>query len=227
MTKQCSKCGVAKLFPGEFYKGRGACKECCRSRYKNEAKLCPAEKVCPRCKERRQSDEFNRSSASKDGLASYCRTCAAKASKELMKQKRIAARENPAPLPATKQCTKCGDIKPSEGFTRDSANPTGLFSWCKDCVKQSSQHRRESDREKHRFHHKKHRYGITRADYQRLFQEQGEVCKICGQSARLGVDHDHVTGRVRGLLCHKCNAGIGLLCEDVEVLRRAISYLED
>lgn len=63
---------------------------------------------------------------------------------------------------------------------------------------------------------------------------QANKCAICGceggsednRGDRLAVDHDHETGVVRGLLCHKCNTAIGLLRDDPEVLRRAADYLD-
>jgi len=57
-------------------------------------------------------------------------------------------------------------------------------------------------------------------------QEQKGRCVICQEELPLCIDHDHETGKVRGLLCRLCNAGIGMLRESPEVLRRAIAYLE-
>jgi hypothetical protein len=76
----------------------------------------------------------------------------------------------------------------------------------------------------------KRKYGITRDQYEALLCHQGGVCAICRQTCvtgfRLGVDHDHKTGKVRGLLCSKCNRGIGNLGDDVVRLRLAVQYLE-
>lgn len=55
---------------------------------------------------------------------------------------------------------------------------------------------------------------------------QGGRCLLCGEVKPLAVDHDHVTGAVRGLLCKGCNTGIGLLREDPMLLRAAARYLE-
>lgn len=81
----------------------------------------------------------------------------------------------------------------------------------------------------------KRRYGITAAEYQRLYEAQDGVCAICeepetakgrgGEIKRLAVDHCHKTGRVRSLLCDACNRLLGYAREDHVVLRRAISYL--
>lgn len=81
------------------------------------------------------------------------------------------------------------------------------------------------------------KYGITVEDYERILAEQGGVCAVCGDPERtthrgsaspwsLSVDHDHVTGRVRGLLCTPCNRGIGFLRDDPSIMRRALEYLD-
>lgn len=75
------------------------------------------------------------------------------------------------------------------------------------------------------------RYGITLADYDAILAAQGGRCACCGVAAnrngkRLFVDHDHATGAVRGVICHKCNAGIGALGDTIDGVRQALSYLE-
>lgn len=70
------------------------------------------------------------------------------------------------------------------------------------------------------------RYGITLAQYDAMVISQGGKCAICGRaSERLVVDHDHVTGMVRGLLCDPCNLGIGKLGDTVAALIAATAYL--
>jgi Autographiviridae endonuclease VII len=77
-------------------------------------------------------------------------------------------------------------------------------------------------------------YGITLVEYTRMLKKQGHACAVCKASTpgnRSGshnwpVDHDHKTKRVRGLLCQSCNRALGLLKEDIRVLRRMIRYLE-
>lgn len=72
-------------------------------------------------------------------------------------------------------------------------------------------------------------YGITPEDYQQMMDEQEGKCVLCREECssgqRLSVDHNHDTGKVRGLLCRNCNRGLGLLKEDPSVLLRAIEYL--
>lgn len=81
----------------------------------------------------------------------------------------------------------------------------------------------------------KYRYGVTEAQYLRMFTAQDGRCKLCGrrEEARveggkihsLVIDHDHRTGKVRGLLCRWCNAGLGLFDDDPKRMRKAAAYL--
>jgi len=78
----------------------------------------------------------------------------------------------------------------------------------------------------------KKNYGISEAEYLNLLRGQNGVCKMCKQnshlkSGRLAVDHCHKTGKIRGLLCTKCNTGIGMFEDNVELLKAAIKYLEE
>ena len=74
------------------------------------------------------------------------------------------------------------------------------------------------------------KYGITEQQYDDLLKAQHGVCAICGRHQhyqRLSVDHDHKTGRVRGLLCMQCNRGIGRFFDSPIRLRSAAEYLEN
>ena len=71
-------------------------------------------------------------------------------------------------------------------------------------------------------------YGITGARYHEMIKEQLGCCLICLKpSEDLCVDHDHTTGKVRGLLCKRCNAGLGQFYDNVASLARAIEYLAE
>ena len=73
-------------------------------------------------------------------------------------------------------------------------------------------------------------YGITIADYDRMFEEQNGVCAICGEARpeerTLHIDHDHETGVIRGLLCFRCNNALGDFREEYELFQRAADYLD-
>jgi hypothetical protein len=77
----------------------------------------------------------------------------------------------------------------------------------------------------------KSRYGVSTTEYERLLAEQEGLCACCGVSEAdfggyLCVDHCHVTGRIRGLLCRKCNTAIGLLGDNLDGLVAAVAYLK-
>jgi hypothetical protein len=74
--------------------------------------------------------------------------------------------------------------------------------------------------------HLKRKYGLTLDEFDRLLEAQGGVCVICGREGVDHVDHDHNTGRVRGILCFQCNVAIGLLEDDVDRIAAAIAYLD-
>ena len=74
------------------------------------------------------------------------------------------------------------------------------------------------------------KFGITLDDLEEMDRQQGGRCKICGgvdDFQRLSIDHDHSTGKVRGLLCTKCNSGLGQFRDDPELLEAAAQYLRD
>ena len=72
----------------------------------------------------------------------------------------------------------------------------------------------------------KRRYNLEVKEYIALCEEQGGLCAICQTfTPRLCVDHSHETGENRGLLCHKCNVGLGQFNDNIQLLADAISYL--
>lgn len=82
----------------------------------------------------------------------------------------------------------------------------------------------------------KKKYGITLDEYYAMLEEQQGRCKICNSTTaisednliqRFAVDHCHQTGRVRGLLCIRCNAGLGMFLDNEVFLAAAISYLKE
>ena len=72
----------------------------------------------------------------------------------------------------------------------------------------------------------KKKYGISLEDYENLSKSQNNQCAICYKEEKLVVDHNHTTGKVRGLLCNDCNRNLIAQREDPEIFRRAADYLE-
>jgi len=73
-------------------------------------------------------------------------------------------------------------------------------------------------------------YGITYEQFVEMYYKQDKKCAICNKEIDINsrfthIDHCHKTGKVRGLLCHQCNAGIGFLNDDINILANAIKYL--
>lgn len=131
----------------------------------------------------------------------------------------------------TKTCSRCKEEKPKSEFHKQTASSDGLRLMCKVC-RCRSQHKycEQNSREIHDRHlHRK--YGISIDDYDKMSTMQGHKCAICGSqnpgrdNSRFSVDHDHVTGQVRALLCHKCNQVLGLMQDDPDLLEKAATYI--
>ncbi len=144
-----------------------------------------------------------------------------------------------------KVCKKCGLEKPSSDFYKEKRVKDGLSARCKSCCREDAKEvfRRDPEpyrrraREAHTYASRRERtlrekYNMTVADYDELFEKQKGCCAICGTTDsghnvtnHLLVDHDHSTGKVRGLLCSSCNLGIGKFKDDTNLLATAINYL--
>lgn len=139
-----------------------------------------------------------------------------------------------------KACSRCNESKPLSEFPeqRTAKGSVYLHSRCRAC-------RREQCREWAKTKQGKavKRSGILRrefrmseCEYGQMHDAQGGVCAICGRAetkvhrdgsiCRLSVDHDHVSGDVRGLLCSKCNVGLGFFEDNPESLRKAADYIQ-
>lgn len=121
----------------------------------------------------------------------------------------------------TKVCTKCNRELPVDDFYKRSETGRPI-SRCKECYKKRPQ-------DVLRLNLK--RVGLTVEQFDAMLLGQDGACAICATPAgqregRLSVDHDHVTGRIRALLCYRCNSGIGMFSDNPDLLHAAIAYLE-
>lgn len=148
-----------------------------------------------------------------------------------------------------RQCSKCKRVDPPCGFTPDS-----FRAQCRECVrsrmKSWDQSRKDQDpigyaKLKHdrylrydrpglRGRHIRKTYGLTEEQVSQIFENQEGLCAICSTLMEVAgrgrnracIDHDHETGRVRGLLCGLCNVGLGCLRDSPQLLRNATQYLD-
>lgn len=133
------------------------------------------------------------------------------------------------------------------GVVLRTENPNKWILQCKSCGAEHEQSSREIQRNQKSMSCKNYRppnwtglekadvrvrhvYGITLEQYHQMLADQNYRCAICGQEdevegRKLAIDHCHTTGKVRGLLCGKCNRGLGLFYDNSKLLQNAISYL--
>jgi len=157
------------------------------------------------------------------------------------------SRQPPLAADATeKLCPRCGRVRLLRFFALRMRNGQGTRKgYCRECETnygterlKSSQEARTSRRRDaanwnrtNRDYRLRTLYGITEADYETMLEKQGGRCAICrtdtvgGNSRHWHVDHDHSTGVVRGLLCHRCNMALGYFKDDPRRLVDALLYL--
>jgi len=133
-------------------------------------------------------------------------------------------------LDTTKPCPDCG-VDARVLFYLDSAGRK-TNAHCRECHKKrcNSRWHSKSQQEK-QASRVRAMYGIDPEKYLQMHEDQQGRCAICGEipttKRGLHLDHCHETGKVRGLLCHGCNVGIGSLRDDPELLLKAIDYLRE
>lgn len=118
-------------------------------------------------------------------------------------------------------CRICKELKAFDLFPQNKSYKTGKATICKPCsAKQAFEYRnpiREAER----------KYNLS--TQQVLELKAKTCCDICGntniKNKALCIDHNHITGKVRGVLCDACNTGIGKLKDDISLLQKAINYL--
>ena len=124
------------------------------------------------------------------------------------------------------KCTRCKKKKSLHLFRRDERYKSGFHSWCLNCRRKNQREIRKKPLDY--MTTIKRKYGLLEQQYIKIISEQHEKCAICGNlpnGKRLGIDHNHKTGEVRGLLCDDCNYGLGRFKDDPLLLKKAILYI--
>jgi len=145
-----------------------------------------------------------------------------------------------------KLCSSCHQLKPLTDFYKETRVKDGRMRRCKVCHGDATAKYRTKNPEVYRKASKKHwnslsdtkrhsawlkRYGLTKEQYKIIFNKQKGLCfickKQCASGQNLSVDHCHKTGKVRGLLCKKCNTALGMLEDNIQYFEAAILYLKN
>lgn len=129
----------------------------------------------------------------------------------------------------TKTCTGCKLTFPIKQFSFDKNRPDGRCYYCKECyiINERRQRINYADRRAHLLLMRQ--YGISLEEFKQRALDQNSLCAICHkpdpEGERLSVDHDHITNKVRGLLCKPCNTMLGGAHDDILILKEGIEYL--
>ncbi|KAB2348952.1 endonuclease VII domain-containing protein [Actinomadura rudentiformis] len=192
-----------------------------------------ASKECRDCGEVKPATEFWKRKASPDGLALYCRECfgrrnaaSYRGGQEKLGKKTRPYRRYSAVPEGMKYCPQCREVKPLKAFGRNRATKSGLAAYCRPCHTATMAEIKQRTHGSERNYLLKLRYGITEQEVAQMAARQGGLCAICLSGAAKHVDHDHKTGKVRGLLCFSCNGALGQFGDDPRRMRAAAAYLE-
>lgn len=169
-------------------------------------------KICSQCKQEKSINKFYKRTLSKDGLSSSCKPCHNDIDKRSLRKR---LKLDPTLQLRKNKWARDLYVKNPEKFKARSKNRT----W-----------------EQIRNVTLKYKFGISLDVYLNMLEAQNGVCLICGNSqpqlenkkynSLLCVDHNHKTGKIRGLLCRNCNAAIGLLKDSSILLESAYKYLK-
>ncbi len=184
---------------------------------------------CTTCRQWKEYSEYHKNKNHDPHISHNCKMCANEDRHKRQAKKRLARyakieKKYGKMVPASrgkltethKKCPKCLEWKTYDQFQKNKAHLMNLDARCASC---------SSIRDLQR------KYGMSLEDYIDLLAKQGGGCAICGATKgnkkvdRLFVDHDHKTGKVRGLLCSNCNFMLGYSKDKVSNLRRGIQYL--
>lgn len=214
-AKTCAFCSQPVL-RGNDNQGRPAkyCSRQCNDAAQNAAKMerrraARPPRFCDQC-----AIELDRT---KPGSARFCSTVC----QYTWNNRTKAAVKTAVKLATRKPCRKCGGLIP------DDRQANAIY-----CSEKCNRNGREHDPAKAQAYNRRYKYGITAEAFDALLAIQGGVCAVCrsdewpGKDNRPHIDHCHATGRIRGILCGRCNTGLGQFGDDPARLRAAADYLE-
>lgn len=160
-------------------------------------------KYCPKCSQHLPLEMFGKNKAHTNGIRNYCKSC------HRLGCAQWSAKNRDKVLEHRRQYYQKNQQRVKERLQKQKhENPEVFKLWM------------------HRGKLKK--YGLTEHSYESLKKAQNGVCAICGKADKikmLAVDHDHKSGQVRGLLCSKCNIGLGCFKDNIKLLVGAVDYL--
>jgi hypothetical protein len=129
-----------------------------------------------------------------------------------------------------KQCTKCGIQKPLSEFYKDKRTKDKHRNCCNICSINYHSLWNLKNKEYKASHTLLQKYGITLDDKKSMINKQNNLCEICKSqllnTEEACVDHCHTTGKIRDILCRKCNSLLGQAKDSTQILKSAILYLD-
>ena len=129
-----------------------------------------------------------------------------------------------------KECKECKQLQPFDNFYKKKYNDSGHENRCKKCYKEWKRKYRLANQDQIRAQNKRRNPGWDINRYNEYIKLQGNRCAICGTSepglSDWCCDHCHTENKARGLLCVRCNAGLGYFQDNPKFLESAISYLK-
>lgn len=178
-------------------------------------------KKCSVCGHVKPLPQYSKFARSADGLKSECKQCSNKRSRRYRAENsaEISDRER-----TYRENNRDTILERKRGYNSDPVNRERNVEKCRSYY--AANKTKFADRKFVR------NYGISLTEYNKMVSSQSGQCAICkgvfgfDKTTRGHVDHDHVTGKVRGLLCSNCNHGIGKFKDDPEVIREAARYVE-
>jgi hypothetical protein len=187
-------------------------------------------KSCGDCQILKPLEEFPPAAKRADGRGTYCRDCMQVRSRESYRRRKAAQGKSVREVVSAeghRRCPDCGEVKPLDDFPRNKNSRDGRATYCKPCHNARSQQTRQRLSGGSRHYHLRKRYGMGAAEVEAIIEAQGGLCAICQEAPAQHVDHDHLFGGgVRGILCFNCNGGLGQFRDRVDIMRKAIDYLE-